>query len=140
MTCHHAKGDPNCSSTYGSPAWRYTYTERERESQTPDIAAYTIEAVEQVGPHLVLKVHYPNCKRCSYEGVKVLVYLNVSSLAAMRWRKIDPHFTDPTITRPPTEAPGPSARFPASEDGWRDAIAYAESKRADASTAKGHTR
>ena len=47
----------------------------------------------------------------------------------MRWRKIDPHFTDPKTTRPPTEAPGPSARFPASEEGWADALAYAHSKR-----------
>jgi hypothetical protein len=61
--------------------------------------------------------------------VKVLVYLGVSALDAMRWRTIDPHFRDSKkASRDATEAPGPSARFPASEEGWADALAYAQVK------------
>jgi len=81
------------------------------------------------GPHVVLKVQYPNCKKCSYEGVKILVYLNVTEAQIIRWRTIDPHFRDPSLDKQSiTEAPSPAARFPASPDGWADAMAYVASK------------
>lgn len=133
MTCRHAKGDPNCGSTVGGSA----HVQYERESAeralrekiaalpaTPDASSYVIEDSHREGPHLVLKVRYPNCAKCSYEGAKVIVLLNVSEAAALRWRSIDPHFVDPSKPRKPTEAPGPAARFPASPKGWQDAIAY----------------
>lgn len=161
MTCRHAKGDPNCSSTVGGPAWQemqdaYTRTadeqrravEKERdkaqaevvrlttalqkyqratnsEAPTPDASNYEVLDHKQVGTALVLKVQYPNCSKCSYEGVKVLVYEACTVDDALRWRVIDPHFVDPSTQRPRREAPGPSARFPGSELGWADAIAYA---------------
>lgn len=129
MTCHHKKGDPGCSSTPGSAAHNAIYRRRdERTPKTPDSAKFEFEEVMQVGPHLIAKVRYPNCNKCSFEGVKVMVWLNVTPTDALRWRKIDPHFTDPKGTRPKTEAPGPAARFPASADGWADAQAYAKSK------------
>lgn len=117
MTCRHMPGDPSCSSSrsYQEPA-------------KPDSENYHVEDVQTVGTHLVMKVRYPNCSRCSYEGVKVMVWLDVSLIDAIRWRKIDPHFRDPKKSRLPTEAPGPSARFPASPEGWRDAILYANAK------------
>ena len=127
MTCRHAKGDPNCSSTPGSSAWQDTYGSRS-EPKTPDSEKFAFEEVMQVGPHFIAKVRYPNCAKCSYEGVKLMVWLNVTAIDALKWRKIDPHFTDPKGTRPKTEAPGPAARFPASADGWADAQAYAKSK------------
>lgn len=122
MTCRHSPGDPSCSSSRGyvSP-----YDET---SNKPDSEKYAIEDVEQIGAHLVLKIRYPNCSKCSYEGVKVLVYLNTDTRAALKWRKIDPHFADPKTRRGPTEAPSPAARFPASAEGWADAMAYAKSK------------
>jgi hypothetical protein len=122
MTCRHRAGDPSCSSHPDNVRRAYV----ESLPATPDAERYTIEDVHRVGPHLVLKVRYPNCARCSYEGVKVLVYTNVSEAQVIRWRKIDPHFRDKPVS--PTEAPGPAARFPASTEGWRDAIAYAQSK------------
>lgn len=129
MTCRHAKGDPNCSGTPGSAAHDAIYSRRgESEPKTPDSTKYEIEYVTQVGPHLVVKVKYPNCRACSYEGSKVMVYLHVTPLAAMRWRQIDPHFVEPGTCRGPTQAPGPDARFPASTAGWADALAYAKSK------------
>ena len=76
-----------------------------------------------------MKVKYPNCAKCSFEGEKVMVFLNITEAEALRWRKIDPHFTDPAKYSPGSrEAPGPAARFPASNDGWVDAMRYAESK------------
>lgn len=135
MTCRHAAGDPNCSSSVNS--WqaqenaRYdreravkAALEKQAQADTPDAARYVIEDSHREGPHLVLKVRYPNCAKCSYEGVKVLVLLDVTEAAALRWRVIDPHFADPSKPRKPTEAPAPAARFPASEKGWADAIGY----------------
>ena len=69
---------------------------------------------------MVLKVKYPSCKNCSYEGIKVMVFLDTTALDALRWKRIDPHFKD--------KAPSPAARFPASDEGWNDALAYAANK------------
>lgn len=92
---------------------------------TPDAQNYEIVEHQQVGTALVLKLQYPNCAKCSYEGTKVCVYENTSVGDALLWRVIDPHFQDGKKPRTKREAPGPSARFPGSETGWNDALAYA---------------
>lgn len=126
MTCRHGPNDPSCSShkdherLYGSSS----YT----APTTPDKYKYEIEEVERVGNHLVIKALYPNCKSCAYEGRKVMVFLNVTEGEALRWREIDPHFRSPQQLRAKTEAPPPAARFPASPEGWADALTYARSK------------
>jgi hypothetical protein len=102
--------------------------EAELAARTPRADQYELQRVEQVGPHMVLEVLYPSCATCAYEGRKVLVILNVDPLAAMRWRRIDPHFRDKATSI--TEAPSPAARFPASAEGWKDAVAYATRKAA----------
>lgn len=93
--------------------------------ETPDSHNYEIIGYQQVGTALVLKIQYPNCAKCSYEGIKICVYENTSVGDALLWRVIDPHFQDSKKPRSKREAPGPSARFPGSETGWADAIAYA---------------
>lgn len=95
---------------------------------TPDADNYQIEDSIRVGPHVCLKIKYPNCYACAFEGTKVLVYLDVTEAAILRWRKIDPHFREAPKTMIPTSAPSPAARFPASAEGWQDAIEYARSK------------
>ena len=49
--------------------------ERTRELNQGKIDAGKAEILDMYrgGPHVVLKVQYPNCKKCSYEGVKILV-------------------------------------------------------------------
>ncbi len=84
--------------------------------------------MEVVGPHLVVKVLYPNCELCAYEGRKVLVFLNTSTLDALKWKKIDPHFRPPNPGKSHTEAPSPAARFPDTNEGWVDALTYARGK------------
>lgn len=126
MVCRHAPGDPACSS-HPSNRYRNDYaTDYGATSVTPDAGKYSIEQVERVGPHLVLKVKYPNCVRCSYEGVKVLVFLDVSEWQGLLWKRIDPHFRAGKFRL--DEAPSPAARFPASVEGWADALAYAATK------------
>jgi hypothetical protein len=57
-----------------------------------------------------------------------MVFLNTTLLNALHWKKIDPHFGDDK-KRVKDEAPSPAARFPASKEGWEDALEYAKSKR-----------
>ncbi len=130
MTCHHKPGDTGCSSHPDNvrSAERLLAAERTRLlPATPDATQFQIEDVVRVGPHLVIKALYPNCAKCSFEGRKVMVFLNVTETEAIRWRKIDPHFRAPTMIGN-TEAPGPAARFPASAEGWQDALDYAARK------------
>lgn len=76
----------------------------------------------------VLLIQYPDCDNCKFEGKKVMVFLGISELEAMRWKEIDPHFRDEDSERLPTSAPPPAARFPANDQGWRDALGYAKQK------------
>lgn len=99
---------------------------KELAARTPNPDAFEIEESEQIGNHMVLKVKYPNCRQCAYEGSKIMVFLDTSFRDVLRWRRIDPHFRAPTTTTR-SEAPSPVARFPASAGGWADAIAYARS-------------
>jgi hypothetical protein len=130
MTCRHAADDPACSSYPHrvNEARRLVEQDAERTgtSSTPDAARFEILEAQQVGAHLVLKVQYPNCARCAYEGVKVMVFLNVQATDALRWNRIDPHFRNEQPTS--RTAPSPAARFPASEEGWLDALFYAQHK------------
>jgi hypothetical protein len=61
-----------------------------------------------------------------------MVFEGVGLKQAIKWKKIDPHFRDEEDFDGElgyAAAPGPVARFPASERGWNDAITYANSKR-----------
>lgn len=129
MTCRHSPGDPNCSShkDYRDP-YVAPVTRASKKSTTPDAENYEIIKFQRVGKHVVLKVLYPNCSHCSYEGHKVMVYLNISEAEMVSWRVMDPHFTDPKTPKKRGQAPGPNARFPGSETGWEDAVNYAGGK------------
>jgi hypothetical protein len=104
------------------------YREAVARNVNPD--DYKIEKVERVGPHLVLQVRYPSCAKCEFEGLKTMVFLNVSEADALRWRRIDPHFRDmlKTAILDVTVAPSPAARYPGNENGWIDAVNYAHRK------------
>ncbi len=132
MTCHHGPHDRACHS-YDSNLKRAQDFIAEREkiegkAATPDAERFEVIEAEPIGPHLVLKVKYPSCKACAYEGEKVMVFLDADAAKALRWRRIDPHFDDPKAVRPSRVAPPPAARFPASADGWNDALDYARKK------------
>lgn len=100
---------------------------RELSERSPNPDDFRVVDFEQVDKYLVLKVRYPSCKRCSFDQCKVLVFSSTTMKQALGWTRIDPHFQKDS--RPPIEAPSPSARFPASSEGWSDAIAYARSKK-----------
>lgn len=122
MTCHHTKQEKEAGfcTTYDGPVKEWP--------STPDPEEYEITEIQRCGKHLVLNVKYPSCENCEYEGNKILVFLNVTEVEVLKWRKIDPHFRNvkPTSSK---EAPSPAARFPASDQGWSDAIEYAYTKK-----------
>lgn len=136
MICRHSSGDPDCSKNGGGYVREMQVREKERLTQQildltrnkPDASDYEITRIHREGPHLVLEVAYPSCAKCSYEGKKVMVFTDIDEMDALRWRRIDPHFRDPGPDVAANEAPGPVARFPASEEGWGDAILYATRK------------
>lgn len=130
MTCRHSDpiNNPGCSS-YKSPDEQLANLKKKFNiTETPDASNFEVARVEKVGNHLVMEVIYPNCNKCSYEGHKIMVFLDVDLKDAITWRTIDPHFRDPNSKRTKKEAPSPAARFPANETGWADAIDYAVSR------------
>jgi hypothetical protein len=115
MTCRHRDptNNPDCSSYVAPPP-------------TPDPSNYEVLEVVRESGHLILKVQYPSCQKCAFEGTKVLVYRGVSEVEVLRWKKIDPHFhADKVDAR---SAPSPIARFPASAEGWQNALLFAKAK------------
>src|SRR5574338_1062701 len=127
MICRHGPNDTNCS---GHP----TYIDPYRDNSTqfsynePDSKNYIIERCETIGNNIILIVKYPDCSKCSYEGRKILVYLNLNIVNIVFWKEIDPHFKDPKKKIDKCQAPAPNARFPANEQGWNDALEYARYK------------
>ena len=95
----------------------------------PDNTRYEILDTFRHGLNLVIKVKYDSCAGCSYEGTKILCYAGVPESHALKWREIDPHFVDSKTTRRERQSPGPVARFPASDEGWNDAVEYAKRNR-----------
>jgi hypothetical protein len=75
------------------------------------------------GPLIALKLRYPKCK--NYKGEKVLVFRATLS-QLVKQKVIDPHFGDINSTKieQPEDMIYPIARFPASVDGWNDAVKY----------------
>lgn len=116
MTCRHNPGDITCTTQFpGGPL-----------PPTPDSKNFRIVDAEEVNNNLILKVQYPNCALCSFEGTKVMVYLGIGAIDALKWREINPHFRDAKLK--PNEGLSPDARFPATENGWEDARAYARNR------------
>lgn len=136
MTCRHGAGDMDCSShprnieIRQQEAAEKKRKKRERDALTPDADNYEIQDFRRVGSghrqHIVMKVRYPNCKLCAHEGVKIMVFPTMTEMQMLHLKRIDPHFRPP-YEHEKHEAPSPIARFPGNSEGWKHAIAFAES-------------
>ena len=58
----------------------------------PDPNNYEILLTSKIGNSLIVKIKYHDC--ANYEGVKILVYHNVSIQELLGQKLIDPHFSD----------------------------------------------
>lgn len=105
-----------------------TEIESLKRALSPANDDFEIEEYREVPGHLILKVKYKSCEKCSYEGVKVLVFEDKTVGDVLKWRRIDPHFRAPDRSSNPRSAPSPIARFPASDQGWADAFQFATLK------------
>jgi hypothetical protein len=117
-------GDPNCSS-YRGPQEEIRLLQKQIDEQKkllkePDNSRFEIIDCLELSHGLILKVKYEDCVNCSFEGTKVLVYSGQGLRDVLRWRVIDPHFSDKPSG--PKEAPSPIARFPATKAGWDMAV------------------
>jgi hypothetical protein len=124
MTCRHSPGDPSCSSSPAGAARAAAFAEERARTearkeitrlqdqlrqQTVDAQNYEVEEVARKGPHLAMRVRYPSCAKCAYEGVKVMVFLNTPEMAAP-----EPHPT-PGPGGPGSVAGGDPAQAPTDE-------------------------
>ena len=103
--------------------------EKHNLKSEPDNTDFEIVEYSEDGPWMALKVRFPSCDSCSFEGIKVLVYYGVKPIDVMRWKKIDPHFREPSTVIANFEAPPPRARFPADSVGWDTACNYGRMKK-----------
>lgn len=112
MTCRHRAGDPECSSTKGN----YYYQEQNAEVQRLQRQIEEQRALLKKPDNSQFEII--DC----FEGTKVLVYVGSTTLDVIKWRIIDPHFR--AKASGPREAPSPTARFPASDEGWNMAMRF----------------
>lgn len=113
----------------------------ELAARTPNPDQFEVDRIEEVGKCLVMRVIYPSCSKCAYEGAKVMVFEGPTVIDVVKWRRIDPHFRDTGVVasmKATKEAPSPIARFPGNEDGWKAAVFYAGIK--DRSIPRGDLR
>lgn len=82
----------------------------------PDPSNYEILLTQKIGKSLIVKLKYHDCT--NYEGIKILVYHNVSIQEFMGQKLIDPHFSDSK------EYISPIARFVPTDEGFNFAIHF----------------
>jgi len=78
----------------------------------PNPVNFEVVRVEQVGPHAVAAIRYPDCK--NYEGLKVCLFLDTIACTLRGQRSLDPHFDETDRS--------PFARFKPTYDGWKAAV------------------
>ena len=62
-----------------------------RPLPNPNPKNFSIRRSEQIGPFLIVLVHYPECK--NYEGLKILLYEGCTVEHLIKQGSIDPHFS-----------------------------------------------
>jgi len=91
---------------------------QEKVVSAPDPSSWSVLRLQTItgmsGSATVMMLRYPDCT--NFEGRKVLVYRGEVALDLRIPR--DPHFAE--------DGSGPIARFQPNEEGWRDAMMYAE--------------
>lgn len=83
----------------------------------PNPKRFKILKVASFGVFVACRVHYPDCT--TYGGEKILVY-RMTDGWLFRQKELDPHFLE--------NESSPIARFPATEEGWEDAMNFVQQK------------
>jgi hypothetical protein len=83
----------------------------------PNPKRFKILNVAPFGQYVACRVRYPDCT--TYGGEKILVY-RLTDTWLLYQKELDPHFLENDSS--------PIARFPATPEGWADALVYVETK------------
>ena len=86
-----------------------------RTLPNPDPSKFKIIRLEQIKNNLVVMLNYTGCT--NYEGNKILIFKNFTTEEFLKFKIIDPHFSEhfkPLI-----------ARFSPTEEGWQHAVFFA---------------
>jgi hypothetical protein len=83
----------------------------------PNPTRFRILKVASFRRHVACRVHYPDCT--TYGGEKILVD-RLTDAWLFCQKELDPHFLENEFS--------PIARFPATDEGWEDALVYAQQK------------
>ncbi len=86
-------------------------------NKQPDPSNWVFEDHFQGKKHLLLKVKYPNCRN-NYEGIKILLFKDITLADILKQKVLDPHFSKSTKFH------SPFARFAPTEEGWNKAISF----------------
>lgn len=84
----------------------------------PDPRNYKVKKSLKVGKFLVVMVHYPDCT--NYEGLKIMLYKDVSVEELIDQKTLDHHFAENKKFH------SPIARFEPTREGWLMAVWFAE--------------
>jgi len=87
----------------------------------PDPSSYRWVKHREIGPYTIVMLRYPGCQ--NYEGKKIIVYKEPAAVLR-RQEELDPHFLESGIS--------PIARFRPTDEGWADAVRFAETSIQDA--------
>ena len=90
-------------------------------NKNPDPKNFTIKKVYVNAPYLIVKIMYHGCT--NYDGVKILVYKNISRENLLSAKYLDPHFCENCKI-------SPIARFEPTQNGWDDAVLFVRAKNA----------
>ena len=85
----------------------------------PDPKNYKIVDVFEKRPYLLIRIKYPDCH--NYEGMKILLYKDVTLVQLERQKQIDPHFSQNSNYH------SPLARFEPTDIGWKTGLFLIES-------------
>ena len=82
----------------------------------PDPNNYDIIYAKQIKNFLLIQIHYPDC--INYEGIKILIYKDITLSDLKKQDSIDPHFSRNKRFK------SPIARFVPSVEGLKMAISF----------------
>ena len=84
--------------------------------RNPNPRNFQIQRIEKYKEFLITVVKYPDCT--NYEGVKIMVFKNVSEDQLKNAISLDPHFCDNKLCI------SPIARFEPTQIGWNMAVSF----------------
>ena len=103
---------------HGSSSGKKTEYVYIQDPRNPDPKKFEIVSVIQVDEYAVAKIRYIGVE--NFEGLKICVFKGVTKAQLASAGSLDPHFAS---VRTPTV---PIARFIPTQDGWINAIRFAE--------------